>query len=238
MSKNYGYIKLYRDIQGHYLWNEKPFDRARAFVDLVMLANHSDKKVLINGNLKEIKRGQIFTSRKKLADRWGWDIKKVDRFLRLLKGDETVTTDGTADGTTLTIENYSIYQGDEDTSMGHQCPTQRDSRKDSRRDSRRDTNNNDNNDNNVKIYTRHQYGEYRNVILSDSDLEKLKTEFPADYEERIEQLSCYIASTGKKYKNHLATIRNWARKDKGNPSQSKPTNATDDFMLQLQSMYE
>ena len=99
MSKNYGYIKLYRDIQGHYLWNEKPFDRARAFVDLVMLANHSDKKVLINGNLKEIKRGQIFTSRKKLADRWGWDVKKVDRFLRLLKGDETLTTDGTADGT-------------------------------------------------------------------------------------------------------------------------------------------
>lgn len=61
--------------------------------------------------------------------------------------------------------------------------------------------------------TRHKYGAYKNVLLSDTDLEKLKTEFP-DYEERIERLSEYIASTGKSYKNHLATIRSWARKDK------------------------
>ena len=61
---------------------------------------------------------------------------------------------------------------------------------------------------------RHKYGEYKNVLLSDEDMEKLKTEFPNDYEERIEKLSSYIASVGKTYKNHLATIRNWARKDK------------------------
>lgn len=244
MSKNYGYVKLYRDIQGHYLWLEKPFDRGRAFLDLLLLANHSDKKVLINGNLKIIKRGQLFTSRKTLADRWGWDVKKVDRFLKVLKDDNMVTAKGTADGTTLTIENYGVYQSDEDTTEGHQRPNQRDSKEDTTEDSGRDTNNKDNKENKDKkdnIYSspcRHKYGEYNNVLLSDADLEKLKAEFPLDYEERIERLSCYIASTGKKYKNHLATIRNWAKKDKANPSQSKSTNATDDFMLQLQSMYE
>jgi hypothetical protein len=61
--------------------------------------------------------------------------------------------------------------------------------------------------------TRHKYGLYNNVLLSDTDLEKLKTEFP-DYANRIERLSEYIASTGKSYKNHLATIRSWAKKDK------------------------
>lgn len=61
--------------------------------------------------------------------------------------------------------------------------------------------------------TRHKYGEYKNVLLSDTDLEKLKAEFPNDYEERIERLSAYMASKGAKYKNHLATIRNWAKKD-------------------------
>ena len=61
---------------------------------------------------------------------------------------------------------------------------------------------------------RHKYGEYKNVLLSDEDLEKLQTEFPYDYEERIEKLSSYIESTGKTYKNHLATIRNWARNEK------------------------
>ena len=60
--------------------------------------------------------------------------------------------------------------------------------------------------------TRHKYGLYNNVLLSDTDMEKLKTEFP-DWEQRIERLSEYIASTGKSYKNHLATIRAWARKD-------------------------
>jgi hypothetical protein len=68
-----------------------------------------------------------------------------------------------------------------------------------------------------KKETRHKYGAYNNVLLSDSDLEKLKAEFP-DYKERIERLSEYIASTGKSYKNHLATIRSWAKKDKATKS--------------------
>lgn len=71
--------------------------------------------------------------------------------------------------------------------------------------------------------TRHKYGEYENVLLTDSDLEKLKEEFPNDWEERIERLSYYMESKGKTYKNHLATIRNWARKDRQSPSRQRGT---------------
>ena len=59
---------------------------------------------------------------------------------------------------------------------------------------------------------KHKYGEYKNVLLTDEELQKLKSEY-SDYEERIERLSSYVASTGKSYKSHYATIRNWARKD-------------------------
>lgn len=59
---------------------------------------------------------------------------------------------------------------------------------------------------------RHKYGEYGKVLLTDEDLDKLKAEFP-DWEARIERLDSYIAQSGKSYKNHLATIRNWAKKD-------------------------
>lgn len=59
---------------------------------------------------------------------------------------------------------------------------------------------------------KHKYGEYKNVLLTDDELEKLKAEY-ADYLDRIERLSSYIASTGKAYKSHYATIRNWARAD-------------------------
>ena len=71
---------------------------------------------------------------------------------------------------------------------------------------------------------RHKYGRYANVLLSDDDMDKLTHEFPGDYKERIERLSEYVASTGKKYKNHLATIRAWARNDskKAQPGNDVP----------------
>lgn len=56
------------------------------------------------------------------------------------------------------------------------------------------------------------YGEFGNVLLSDDDLTKLQRKFP-DWKERIERLSSYMASKGKRYKNHRATIENWARRD-------------------------
>lgn len=79
--------------------------------------------------------------------------------------------------------------------------------------------------------TRHKYGHYSNVLLSDEELDKLKIEFPTDWEQRIERLSEYIASKGAKYKNHLATIRAWARKDvdqpKGQPRQTQQASGGD-----------
>ena len=87
---------------------------------------------------------------------------------------------------------------------------------------------------------KHKYGEYNNVLLTDEEIEKLRDEY-ADLEERIERLSSYMASTGKAYKSHYATIRNWARKDASKvPAvkySEKPKSSTDDFMSKLQQMY-
>ena len=60
---------------------------------------------------------------------------------------------------------------------------------------------------------KHQHGKYKNVLLTDDELEELKKEFPVDWQERIERVSEYCASKGRAYKNYLATIRAWARKD-------------------------
>lgn len=68
---------------------------------------------------------------------------------------------------------------------------------------------------------KHKHGEYNNVLLTDDELFKLQEEYQ-DWQDRIERLSSYIASTGKAYKSHYATIRNWARKDKEQPKQ-QPT---------------
>lgn len=64
-----------------------------------------------------------------------------------------------------------------------------------------------------------KYGEFKNVLLTDDEYKKLTERFPSDFKERIERVSGYVASTGKSYKSHYATIINWAKKD--NPAQSK-----------------
>lgn len=71
-----------------------------------------------------------------------------------------------------------------------------------------------------KKEVKHKYGEYKNVLLTDTELEKLKTEY-SDYQDRIERLSSYVESTGKKYKSHYATIRMWARKDVDTPGRKE-----------------
>ena len=53
------------------------------------------------------------------------------------------------------------------------------------------------------------YGSYQNVFLSTEELISLQREVP-HYPEYIEKLSSYMASSGKLYSNHAATIRSWA----------------------------
>lgn len=57
-------------------------------------------------------------------------------------------------------------------------------------------------------------GRYKNVFLTATELAELKTELPDRWEDYTERLSEYMASTGKKYKNHAATIRRWASEDR------------------------
>ena len=50
------------------------------------------------------------------------------------------------------------------------------------------------------------YGRYNNVILTDTELSGLKTELPDKWEYYLDRLSCHIASTGKQYHSHAATM--------------------------------
>ena len=71
--------------------------------------------------------------------------------------------------------------------------------------------------------TRHRYGTYGNVLLSDQEMEKLRSEFP-DWEEWIRRVDTYTQSSGKRYKDYLAVIRNWARRDSEQRTRSGPLN--------------
>lgn len=105
-----GYIKLHRQLQECWLWTEDRFSRGQAWIDLLLMANHKDKKFPMNDEIKIIQRGQFVTSKRKLADKWKWNRRTVDVFLNLLVKDEMITMECTTKYTTITIINYDFYQ--------------------------------------------------------------------------------------------------------------------------------
>ena len=70
------------------------------------------------------------------------------------------------------------------------------------------------------------YGRYDNVFLSDKELSQLKEELPGKWEYYLDRLSCHIASTGKQYQSHAATIYKWAQED---AAKEKPKKGIPDY---------
>lgn len=69
--------------------------------------------------------------------------------------------------------------------------------------------------------TRRRFGDYQNVFLSDHQLAELQAAYPGKWEEYINRLSAYMASSGRHYANHYATIRKWLDEDgKAKPGKS------------------
>jgi DNA replication protein DnaD len=111
-----GWIKVHRTIYDDELWQiEKEFDFRSAWIDLLLMANHEDRDIIIGSQAFTVKRGQRFTSIRKLAVRWKWSEKKVTRFLDLLISTGKIYKDATHNGTLLTIVKYGVYQGDGNT---------------------------------------------------------------------------------------------------------------------------
>lgn len=108
-----GWIKLHRCIRSNWIWNDKPFSRGQAFLDLLLMVNHEDKKIIFNGSLTEVKRGSCITSIRKLGDKWGWSNKKVKMFLDQLQSDKMITYESNTKRTLVTIEKYDLYQSKE-----------------------------------------------------------------------------------------------------------------------------
>ena len=119
-----GWIKLDRKLLDHWIWQKKPFSEGQAWVDLLLLANHEDRKFISGSQLIDGKRGCVYKSVLFLSHRWGWDRKKVKRFLDALQLDGMITQNSTAQGTTITIWNYCFFQNSR-ASNGHRMGNQK-----------------------------------------------------------------------------------------------------------------
>lgn len=112
-KKDRGWIKLHRKIQDNPVWlSPEPFDRRSAWIDLLLMANHEERVIILhNGKEQIVKAGQMFTSLDHLASRWHWSRNRVRRYLALISAQGMCTQSGTPSGTLLTVVKWGFFQG-------------------------------------------------------------------------------------------------------------------------------
>lgn len=118
-GKNKGYVSVYREITSNWIWEDKPFARGQAWIDLIMLAKYEDGKVPSKTGFKNGKRGTVYGSVKWLSERWGWSWDKTMMFLKMLKEDDMIDYPEHPDNNRgvsginregITIVNYDKFQ--------------------------------------------------------------------------------------------------------------------------------
>lgn len=148
-NKNKGFIALFRSVQDHWIWETDKFSQFQAWVDLLLMANHKDNRIMLDGNLVTVERGSRVTSIRRLCDRWGWSNSKVSKFLNCLENDGMIKRKSDTKKTVITIVNYGFYQGE-----ANEKTTQKRQRNDTEATQKRHRNtqttmiNNENNENN------------------------------------------------------------------------------------------
>lgn len=141
-----GWVSIHRKILDNRIWEEDVFSRGQAWIDLILMANHEDKKIMFSGSLILVERGSKITSLRKLSQRWNRSTTKTKKFLDVLQSDGMLIYKSDSKKTVYTICNYNIYQNEdldkrntEVTPKKHRSNTEVTLKK---------TNNNDNNLNN------------------------------------------------------------------------------------------
>ncbi len=200
-----GWIKTHRTIQQHYLWQDKPFAKGQAWIDILLLANHKDNKFMLGNELLDVERGSFITSEIKLMERWGWSKSKVRNFLSMLEKDSMLVKKTDTKKTTLTVLNYDVWQDSETT---------KEPQKDHERTTKEPQKDTNKNVKNVKNEKKSIYGEYKNVKLTDTEYQSLLDDYGIDnLNNLIKKVDEGVEAKGYKYKNFKITIKNWADRD-------------------------
>lgn len=105
-----GWIKLHRKLMNSTIWSD-PL-RLKAWIHILLSANHEDRDIFLNGSKITVKEGQIITSIRKLQEAWGCSPNTVRRILDQLQELDMLTHEAPHKRyTLLTVINYKLYQG-------------------------------------------------------------------------------------------------------------------------------
>lgn len=217
-----GWIKLHRKLLGNPII-VKDSDYLSVWIYVLLNATHKEYDTLFQGKRITLQKGQLITGRKSISEKLKINESKVQRILKTLESEQQIKQQKGNKNRLITILSWDKYQQDE-----QQIEQQVNN---NRTTSEQQVNTNKNvknikNDKNIITKdqdvpaseeksssafakaSKHKYGEYKNVLLKDKELQSLKGEYQ-NWEQLISYLDEYIEMKGYKAKSHYLCIKKW-----------------------------
>ena len=107
------WLKLYRQIDRNVLYFSEPFDRAHAWIDLILLASDAKTEKLVGMKKVSVERGEVTETYDDLARRWKWSKTSVARFVDFLVSEDMVEKKRNGRNVTLRLVKYEFFQSRE-----------------------------------------------------------------------------------------------------------------------------
>lgn len=205
-----GWIKLYREITDHWVYQDAEY--LRAWICILLQVNHKPNKIIIRKEVFECDCGESYNSLDTWSKLFGnWSTGKTRRFLKRLKDDGMIETKSVTKTTHLSVCNYKTYQSGEqadgtpnDTQTVHQTTRPR------------YTNKNDKNEKNVnnekKKIERSKFSPPSLQEVESYAKEKGFESFDCQMYFDSREASGWSQANGRKLKDWKADVRVWERK--------------------------
>lgn len=118
-----GWIKLYRGWRDSPVFADERMTEREAWLWLIEHAAWRDMhRRGGKGEVVFVKRGQIHSAERTLAAKFGWDRKRIGRFLGRLEQAQMITQQRDHSGITITVCNYDAFQEDGSIQGANRAP--------------------------------------------------------------------------------------------------------------------
>jgi len=103
-----GWIKVHRDINQHWIWQDNNY--LKWWLDILLEVNHTEGEIVIKGTILKCGRGEKLYSLDTWANRWNTNKSKVNRFLKMLEKQNMISLKSETHTTRLKVCKYDDYQ--------------------------------------------------------------------------------------------------------------------------------
>jgi hypothetical protein len=230
------FIKLHRSILESAVFTDA--EVLRLWIYLLCKASVDDRQIIFDGRIIDIKKGQLITGRKKLAEHIGTSESKIYRSLKLLEDLKCIKIEVNNKFSLVTVEKWEKFQGgvykseqqknNSLTSNQHQTNNRltADQQQTNTIKECKIMYNNENNVNNGVVVDDTATQKKVSVIggklgkgvlvLSDEQFEDLLQAMPLNVlEQYMEKLADFIINKKAFVRNHYETIKKWYQEDYG-----------------------